>query len=197
MPVVQCVLAHQVTDIFERCRISALINADKARIPEGRPQHSGTQDQNQITPGLTDTALPSWRRGIGSQRLTLPALMHEVHTFSRFGVPPTIARRTVWMFGLKRRGVRRCENETFLPKPGPLPHMSQTEAMIRSIGRVERVGQRHAADENARRKVAACEAYRKPLPLRESPNRRIAQPQTIEPAGPVPECQRSLLCCGM
>jgi hypothetical protein len=24
--------------------------------------------------------------------------------------------------------VRRCENETLLPKPGPLPHTSQTEA---------------------------------------------------------------------
>ena len=32
------------------------------------------------------------------------------------------------MFGLKRREVRRCENDTFLPKPGALPHTSQTEA---------------------------------------------------------------------
>src|ERR1700691_4876025 len=32
------------------------------------------------------------------------------------------------MFGLKRRGVRRCEKDTLLPKPGPLPHTSQTEA---------------------------------------------------------------------
>src|ERR1700678_4076228 len=82
------------------------------------------------------------------------------------------------MFGFQRRRVRRCECETLLPKPGPLPHTSQTEAMIRSIGRGDRVGQRHAADENARRKVAACEAYRKPLPLRESPNRRIADHRT-------------------
>jgi hypothetical protein len=36
------------------------------------------------------------------------------------------------MFGFQRRGVRRCENETLLPKPGPLPHMSQTEATVRS-----------------------------------------------------------------
>jgi hypothetical protein len=28
--------------------------------------------------------------------------------------------------------VRRCENETLLPKPGPLPQMSQTEATVRS-----------------------------------------------------------------
>src|ERR1700734_1940820 len=32
------------------------------------------------------------------------------------------------MFGFQRRGVRRCENDTLLPKPGPLPHTSQTEA---------------------------------------------------------------------
>ena len=38
-----------------------------------------------------------------------------------------------WMFGFQRRRVRRCENETLLPKPGPLPHTSQTEATVRSI----------------------------------------------------------------
>src|SRR6201992_4150443 len=54
--------------------------------------------------------------------------MHDVHTFMRFGVPwPTLAR-TVWMFGFQRRRVRRCECEMLLPKPGPLPHTSQTEA---------------------------------------------------------------------
>jgi len=37
-------------------------------------------------------------------------LMHDVHTFKRFGVLPTSAR-TDWMFGLKRRLVRRCECE--------------------------------------------------------------------------------------
>jgi hypothetical protein len=36
--------------------------------------------------------------------------MHEVQTLSRFGVLPTIAW-TVWMFGLKRRFVRRWECE--------------------------------------------------------------------------------------
>ena len=53
--------------------------------------------------------------------------MQEVHTFSRRGVPLRVTRRG-WMFGFQRRGVRRCENETFLPKPGPLPQTSQTEA---------------------------------------------------------------------
>jgi hypothetical protein len=58
--------------------------------------------------------------------------MHEVHTFKRLGVPPTVTRRR-WMFGFQRRRVRRCENETLLPKIGPLPHTSQTAATVRSI----------------------------------------------------------------
>ena len=57
--------------------------------------------------------------------------MQEVHTFRRLGVPLTTTRLR-WMFGFQRRGVRRCENETLLPKPGPLPQMSQTEATVRS-----------------------------------------------------------------
>jgi len=64
--------------------------------------------------------------------VTLPALMHEVQTFSRFRVP-LITACTVWMFGFQRRRVRRCECEILLPKPGPLPHTSQTEATVRSI----------------------------------------------------------------
>ena len=59
--------------------------------------------------------------------------MQEVHTLIRLGAPLTTAR-TFWMFGFQRRGVRRCECDTLLPKPGPLPHMSQTEATVRSIG---------------------------------------------------------------
>src|SRR5580658_8736374 len=58
--------------------------------------------------------------------------MQEVQTLSRLGVPLTMAC-TVWMFGFQRRRVRRCECETLLPKPGPLPHTSQTEATVRSI----------------------------------------------------------------
>ncbi len=61
------------------------------------------------------------------QRETLPALMHEVQAFTRFGVPPTTVR-TRWMFGFQRRGVRRCECEMLLPKPGPLPQTSQLAA---------------------------------------------------------------------
>src|SRR3954447_23921854 len=53
--------------------------------------------------------------------------MHEVQTLSRFGVFPTTAR-TRWMLGFQRRGVRRCEWEMLLPKPGPLPQTSQLAA---------------------------------------------------------------------
>jgi hypothetical protein len=76
----------------------------------------------------------SWRAGPDRlvarhqhQRVTLPALMQEVHTCSRLVVPPTLAR-TTGILGFQRRGVRRCEWETLLPKPGPLPQTSQTEA---------------------------------------------------------------------
>src|SRR6516165_12658822 len=58
--------------------------------------------------------------------------MQEVHTFRRLGVPLTTTRLR-WMFGFQRRGVRRWENETLLPKPGLLPQMSQTEATVRSM----------------------------------------------------------------
>src|SRR6185437_7391989 len=64
--------------------------------------------------------------------------MQDVQTFMRLRVPDTTAR-TVWMFGFQRRRVRTCECETLLPKPGPLPQMSQTEATVRSIDRVGRV----------------------------------------------------------
>src|SRR5215472_2349490 len=51
------------------------------------------------------------------------------------------------MFGFQRRGVRRCENDTLLPKPGPLPHTSQTEATgSLQLGKgVRQVAGRHAA----------------------------------------------------
>jgi len=65
--------------------------------------------------------------GLRRQRVTFPALMQDVHTRSRLGVPSTVAR-TTWMLGFQRRGVRRCEWEILLPKPGLLPQMSQTAA---------------------------------------------------------------------
>ncbi len=59
-------------------------------------------------------------------RVTLPALMQEVHTLRRLGVLPMSAC-TVWMLGFQRRRVRRWEWETDMPKPGPLPQTSHTE----------------------------------------------------------------------
>src|SRR5579885_3876758 len=58
--------------------------------------------------------------------------MQEVQTFIRLRAPPTRAR-TDFMLGLMRRRVRRCEWDTLMPKPGPLPQMSHTEATGFSI----------------------------------------------------------------
>lgn len=59
----------------------------------------------------------------------MPALIHDVHALTRFGVPLTSAR-TRWMFGSQRRLFRLCENVTALPNHGPLPQMSQFAAKI-------------------------------------------------------------------
>ena len=68
--------------------------------------------------------------------MIFPARMHEVHTWTRRGLPFTMAR-TRWMFGFHRRLVRRCEWLMLMPKEGCLPHTSQTAAMgaQRSIAR--------------------------------------------------------------
>src|SRR5689334_8475967 len=63
------------------------------------------------------------------QRVTLPALRHEVHTWSRFGVPFTTAR-TRWMLGSKRRRVAFLDHGRLLPKDGFLAQMSQTAATV-------------------------------------------------------------------
>ena len=77
-------------------------------------------------------ARPRWERAwpdddASGQRVTFPALMQEVHTFSRFGVPATTAR-TRWMFGFQRRLVFFFDQGTLWPKPGPFPQMSHTAA---------------------------------------------------------------------
>ena len=61
-------------------------------------------------------------------RVTLPALMHDVQTCRRRGVPSTKAR-TFWMFGFQRRLFRLCENVTALPKNGFFPQTSHTAAI--------------------------------------------------------------------
>ena len=58
----------------------------------------------------------------------MPAFRQEVQTFRRRRALAPIFARTVWMFGFHRRWVRRCECETDMPKPGPLPQTSHTAA---------------------------------------------------------------------
>ena len=61
------------------------------------------------------------------QRVTLPALRHEVQTLSRLGVPSTTTR-TRWTFGSQRRLVFFFDQGTLWPNPGLLPHTSHTAA---------------------------------------------------------------------
>ena len=69
------------------------------------------------------------QRPMGDQpRVTLPAFKQEVQTVIRRRVPGATSARTVCTFGFHRRWVRRCECETDMPKPGPLPQTSQTLA---------------------------------------------------------------------
>ena len=59
-----------------------------------------------------------------------PAFKHFAQTLTRLGVPFTSAR-TRWMLGSHRRGERRWEWETCIPKNGVFPQMSQTAAMAK------------------------------------------------------------------
>ncbi len=63
-------------------------------------------------------------------RVTLSALMQDVQTLMRLGVPLTRAR-SFWMFGSHRRLIRLCENVTDLPNQGFFPQMSHTAAIGR------------------------------------------------------------------
>src|SRR3954469_15722071 len=56
--------------------------------------------------------------------------MHEVQALMRLRLPGATSARTDWMFGFQRRGVRRCECDTDIPKPGPLPQTSQLAATV-------------------------------------------------------------------
>jgi hypothetical protein len=61
--------------------------------------------------------------------LTLPALMQEVQTLNFLGRPFTKAL-TGCKLGYQRREVLLLACETFLPKLGLLPHISQAFAII-------------------------------------------------------------------
>ena len=102
------------------------------------------------------------RGGRGRQRTTLPALMHEVHTLSRFGVPATTVR-TVWMLGFQRRRVRRCECEILLPNPGCLPQTSQTEATgsLHQVGGMVSARRDHKIRPGSRRRISDLPARRR------------------------------------
>ena len=56
-------------------------------------------------------------------RCTLPERRQRVQTFTRFGVPFTIAR-TLLMFGFQVRLERLCEWLTLIPKDTPFPQIS-------------------------------------------------------------------------
>src|SRR5512132_2812013 len=60
--------------------------------------------------------------------------MQEVQTLRRRGVRPS-RMRIRWMLGFQRRGLRLWEKLTDMPKPGCLPQMSQTAAMVQSLPR--------------------------------------------------------------
>lgn len=99
----------------------------RGRTPPGPHPPPGTAEAGPPEGGPASQATGWAALRLRRQRETLPALMHEVQAFSFFGVRP-ITARTVWMLGFQRRLVRRCECETLLPKPGPLPQTSQLAA---------------------------------------------------------------------
>ena len=77
------------------------------------------------------------RRSLQCPALTIfPALMQPVQTWTRLGVPSTIAR-TRWMLGFQRRFVRTCECDTDMPHEGCLPHTSHTDAIGTRLSPVE------------------------------------------------------------
>jgi hypothetical protein len=60
---------------------------------------------------------------------TFPPFRHRVQTFAFFGVTPFTRMRTLWMLGLKRRGVARIEWLRLLPNWGLLPQTLQIFAI--------------------------------------------------------------------
>ena len=73
--------------------------------------------------------------------------MHEVQALMRRRLPGATSARTDWMFGFQRRGVRRCECDTDIPKPGPLPQTSHTAA---TVDHSQKIRSRTAARRRAR-----------------------------------------------
>ena len=93
--------------------------------------------------------------------MTLPALMQDVQTLSRLGLPATMAR-TRWIFGFQRRLVFFFDQGTLWPNPGLLPHTSHTAATgVRSQLRSKQVSmsdvdnRKRVPDRYQRRPIAA------------------------------------------
>ena len=102
--------------------------------PAGHPRRAGAH--HTVRRGVTQpVVLVAARKGPRRYpRVTLPALMQDAQTFSRFLLPPgRVTTCTVWTFGFHRRLVRRWECDTDLPKPGPFPQISHTAAIIKLL----------------------------------------------------------------
>src|SRR3954454_20915610 len=104
--------------------------------------------------------------------------MHEVHALIRRRFPGAISARTDWMFGFHRRGVRRCECDTDIPKPGPLPHTSHTAA---TVDHSQRIVSQTAGQGSTRSKTAdQCNRSRAmPPPAPSGGGGRGAPPRAI------------------
>jgi hypothetical protein len=72
---------------------------------------------------------------------TFPALMQDVQTRIRFGVPSTMTR-TRWMFGCQVRFVARMELLTLWPELGRLPQIEHfainCASLLKAVGRTDR-----------------------------------------------------------
>src|SRR4051812_2360133 len=66
-------------------------------------------------------------------RTTLPALMHEVHTFRRLRWDTPTLACTVWMFGFHRRLVRRGGGGGDLSEAGALSQTAPTGAPPKTL----------------------------------------------------------------
>jgi voltage-dependent potassium channel beta subunit len=103
---------------------SAIVGATDPRQLEENVGASGWSWGRTSWPG----SRPPWPEGRYPARWIRPAFRQLAQTFTRRGVPSTMAR-TRCTFGSHRRFVRRWEWDTRIPKNGRFPQMSQTAAM--------------------------------------------------------------------
>jgi hypothetical protein len=131
-------LVSDVSDVVELVVVSLsaaslphAVNNDATAIPE--PERTGLIWTRCVKSRSHGYPRPQPLNRPAQPRETFPALRQEVHTLTRFLLPPgLLTARTVWMFGSQRRLVRRWECDTDLPKPGPFPQISHTAAICRT-----------------------------------------------------------------